>query len=70
MLGRLRQLKDGPYTQKEAEAAVGLATDNGRAAKAESMAIDTDVEVIQPIEPEPAKEYNDDEEYDAFFAAY
>ena len=27
---RVRQLKDEPYTQKEAEAAVGLTTDNGR----------------------------------------
>ncbi len=27
---RLKQLKDEPYTQKEAEAAVGLMTDNGK----------------------------------------
>ncbi|KAI9221177.1 bud site selection-related protein, partial [Blastocladiella britannica] len=27
---RLKELKDGPYTQAEAEAAVGLKTDNGR----------------------------------------
>jgi len=27
---RLRQLKDEPYSQKEAEAAIGLTTDNGR----------------------------------------
>ncbi|RUS35559.1 hypothetical protein BC938DRAFT_478478 [Jimgerdemannia flammicorona] len=27
---RLKQLKDEPYTQKEAEAAVGLTTDNGK----------------------------------------
>lgn len=27
---RVRQLRDEPYTQKEAEAAVGLSTDNGK----------------------------------------
>lgn len=27
---RLRQLRDEPYSQKEAEAAIGLTTDNGK----------------------------------------
>ena len=27
---RVKQLKEEPYTQKEAEAAVGLTTDNGK----------------------------------------
>ncbi|KAF2660612.1 hypothetical protein K491DRAFT_688059 [Lophiostoma macrostomum CBS 122681] len=31
---RLRQLRDEPYSQKEAEAAVGLGTDNGKRATA------------------------------------
>lgn len=35
---RVRQLKDDPYTQKEAEAAVGLTTDNGK--RPEAMAVD------------------------------
>ncbi|RDW73888.1 putative BUD20 [Coleophoma crateriformis] len=40
---RVKALKDEPYTQKEAEAAVGLRTDNGpRAAARENM---QDVEV-------------------------
>jgi bud site selection protein 20 len=34
---RLRQLKDDPYSQKEAEAAVGLTTDNGRRTKESEM---------------------------------
>lgn len=29
MLSRLKALKDEPYSQKEAEAAIGLRTDNG-----------------------------------------
>lgn len=45
---RVRQLKDQPYTQKEAEAAVGLGTDNGPAgrrveeAKMEGLEEDSD----------------------------
>lgn len=31
---RVRQLKDEPYTQKEAEAAIGLTTDNGSSSRA------------------------------------
>ncbi|KAK3718714.1 hypothetical protein LTR37_004933 [Vermiconidia calcicola] len=34
---RIRQLKDEPYTQKEAEAAVGLTTDNGRKTEESEM---------------------------------
>ena len=34
---RVRDLKDGPYTQKEAEAAVGLTTDNGKRTKEADM---------------------------------
>lgn len=29
-LDRLKQLREGPYTHKEADAAVGLWTDNGK----------------------------------------
>ncbi len=32
MSSRLRALRDEPYTQKEAEAAIGLRTDNGKRA--------------------------------------
>ena len=32
---RVRQLREQPYSQKEAEAAVGLTTDNGRPTKLE-----------------------------------
>lgn len=34
---RVRQLKEEPYSQKEAEAAVGLTTNNGMRTKEESM---------------------------------
>lgn len=33
-------MKDGPYTQKEAEAAIGLTTDNGRRQGAESTEVE------------------------------
>lgn len=42
---RVRQLKDEPYDQKEAEAAAGLTTDNGivsRRKEVEEMAVDED----------------------------
>lgn len=46
---RLRQLREEPYTQKEAEAAVGLGTDNGpagrRVEEAKMEAMDEDDEV-------------------------
>lgn len=34
---RVRQLKEEPYSQKEAEAAVGITTDNGRPKPDEDM---------------------------------
>lgn len=34
---RVKQLKEEPYSQKEAEAAVGLTTDNGRRVKEREM---------------------------------
>jgi bud site selection protein 20 len=34
---RCRQLKEEPYTQKEAQAAVGLTTDNGKRSKEADM---------------------------------
>ncbi|CCC09489.1 hypothetical protein SMACR_03519 [Sordaria macrospora] len=37
---RLKELKEGPYTHKEADAAVGLWTDNGRGRAAETKEID------------------------------
>ncbi|KAJ1562881.1 ccr4 associated factor, partial [Cladochytrium tenue] len=37
---RLKQLKEEPYTQKEAEAAVGLSTDNGALSRAREAAMD------------------------------
>ena len=45
---RLRLLREEPYTQKEAEAAVGLRTDNGgvqRSSKEEVMAESMEIEV-------------------------
>lgn len=30
IINRVRQLKEEPYTQKEAEAAIGLTVDNGK----------------------------------------
>lgn len=41
MRGRVRALRDEPYTQKEAEAAVGLGTDNGKRTTA-LMEVDDD----------------------------
>lgn len=35
-LQRVKQLREEPYTHKEADAAVGLRTDNGRPEKTES----------------------------------
>lgn len=37
---RLRSLREEPYTQKEAEAAVGLRTDNGRREASNTMELD------------------------------
>lgn len=43
---RVKALKDEPYTQKEAEAAVGLRTDNGprQAAKENTKDVEVDME--------------------------
>ena len=38
---RVRQLKEEPYSQKEAEAAVGITVDNGKRATEEEM-VDAD----------------------------
>lgn len=44
---RVRQLKEEPYTQKEAEAAIGLTTDNGRRVKQAEMAdMEEDVDEV------------------------
>jgi bud site selection protein 20 len=43
---RVKALKDGPYTQMEAEAAIGLRTDNGsrQAAKENTKDVEVDME--------------------------
>jgi bud site selection protein 20 len=41
----LKALKDEPYTQKEAEAAIGLRTDNGPRQAAKENTMDTEVEM-------------------------
>lgn len=64
---RLRLLKEEPYTQKDAEAAAGLTTDNGRVNKAIQ-----DVPMAEAVvqEPKAAAGEEDQEVYDAFFSAY
>lgn len=42
---RVKALKDEPYTQKEAEAAIGLRTDNGPKQAAKEKTQDTEVEM-------------------------
>ena len=42
----MRQLKDEPYTQKEAEAAAGLSTDNG--VRDSQMLVDSVLETAEP----------------------
>jgi len=64
----VRSLKAEPYTQKEAEAAAGLVTDNGK--KPDVMNIDEEV-MIDESGKEAAiatKEVDDTEEYNAFFS--
>lgn len=62
----MRQLKEEPYTQKEAEAAIGLTTDNGRP---EKMEVDSsDEHKANEARRQKPEEDNDDEEYDAFFS--
>jgi bud site selection protein 20 len=46
-------LKDGPYTQKEAEAAIGLRTDNGPRHASQGAVVEMDVEMAAQ-EGEPA----------------
>jgi len=66
----VRALKAEPWTQKEAEAAAGLVTDNGR--KPEAMNVTVDDEVMLDVSLKEAnvdtKEVDDTEEYNAFFA--
>ena len=65
-LDRVRQLREEPYTQKEAEAAVGLTTDNDRP---EKTAVDSvGGENVRLEEEQKPIEENDDEEYNAFFS--
>lgn len=42
---RLRQLKEEPYSQKEAEAAAGYTTDNG---KRDAQMVDSMLDVVEP----------------------
>jgi len=42
---RVKALKEGPYTQKDAEAAIGLRTDNG----SRQTAKDIEVEMEDPV---------------------
>jgi bud site selection protein 20 len=42
---RVKALKDEPYTQKEAEAAIGLRTDNGPRQAAKDCTQDVEVEM-------------------------
>ena len=51
---RLRALKTEPYTQKEAEAAIGLTTDNG-SRKASALAIVEESAASMDLETEPAQ---------------
>ncbi len=64
----MRLLKEEPYSQKEAEAAVGLGTDNARP---EKMALSE--EVIEQSTSKEAPNHpdsDDEEEYNVFFSAY
>lgn len=72
-------LREEPHTQKEAEAAIGLRTDNGRPAVAivleTAMAVDTPsqsalAEGLTQAQTQVQADMNDDVEYDAFFTAY
>ena len=53
---RVKALKDEPYTQKEAEAAIGLRTDNGprQAAKENTMDVEVEMENSGLMEEELA----------------
>jgi bud site selection protein 20 len=39
---RLKQLQEGPHTQKEAEEAIGLRTDNGKRTSQEETKMEVD----------------------------
>ena len=45
IVNRVKALKEEPYTQKEAEAAVGLRTDNGPRVAAKENVRDIEVEM-------------------------
>jgi bud site selection protein 20 len=45
IVNRVKALKEGPYTQKEAEAAIGLRTDNGPKMNAKENVKDVEVEM-------------------------
>jgi len=47
-------LKDEPYTQREAEAAIGLRTDNGPRHTSQGAVVDMDVEMMAAQEVEAA----------------
>lgn len=64
---RVRQLKEQPYTQKDAEAAIGMTTDNGRP---ETMAIDQPAEEKQPEQAKQENDADDGEELDDFLKIY
>lgn len=82
--GRCRVLKEAPYTQKDAESAVGLRTDNGRGEvedilvdqhESENQVSDPAAALVPGSQREAATEAkkhddNDEEEYEAFFTAY
>lgn len=47
-------MKDEPYTQKEAEAAIGLRTDNGTRHASQGAVVDIDVEMMAAQDVEAA----------------
>ena len=49
MTGRLKDLKAEPYSQKEAEAAVGLYTDNGPRADRKTMSQEMEVQYVSSV---------------------
>lgn len=68
---RVRLLKEDPYSQKEAEISIGLATDNGRR---QHTAMDTD-EVVPDasaalMDTDVVDAEDDTETHNAFFSAY
>jgi bud site selection protein 20 len=47
-------LKDEPYTQRDAEAAIGLRTDNGPRHSSQRAVLDMDIEMMAAQEVEAA----------------